>query len=283
MKRTFHLLLLSMFPFGCLTRASGQSSGPSVSIGAPPVTADTAIPGTMAIPAYNKLILQQIHTMPTNGGYSASHVATQRLAGSILLNPLGKLDVSASSACPSYCSGATYLVFLKAVSALQKSGQLPLDSASLNALLVSGQRDGEGIWGRWNANGPGTARLFHELALGPNFSDYARAQPGDFMKIFWNNAVGRKEHGHSVIFLRTENIEGVDSVRFWSSNIGVGYSEKTVPRSKIVFPIFSRLEAPRNLAQAASITPTTDPYLAGLLTKDSNFNEVRERCGMSIF
>jgi hypothetical protein len=33
-------------------------------------------------------------------------------------------------------------------------------------IISSSQRDGAGIWGRWNANGPGTARLFYELGLG---------------------------------------------------------------------------------------------------------------------
>ena len=51
-------------------------------------------------------------------------------------------------------------------------------------------------------NGPA---VFYEMRLGRNFSDFSQAQPGDFMKIFWSNAVGRKEHGHSVIFLGMEN------------------------------------------------------------------------------
>ena len=82
------------------------------------------------------------------------------------------------------------------------------------------------------------------MQLGPNFSDFAQARPGDFMKIFWSPAVGRREHGHSVIFLGTEKVNGVESVHFWSSNIGVGYSEKTVPRTKISAAMFSRLTAP---------------------------------------
>ena len=114
----------------------------------------------------------------------------------------------------------------------------------------TGQRDGEGVWGRWNANGPGTARLFYEMKLGPNFSDFAQARPGDFMKIFWSTAVGRREHGHSVIFLGTEKVNGVDSVRFWSSNIGVGYSEKTVPlrqdqRGRLLAPDHAAKPRPR--------------------------------------
>jgi hypothetical protein len=64
--------------------------------------------------------------------------------------------------------------------------------------------DGESLWGRWNANGPGTARLFYELGLGRNFTSFSAARPGDFLKIFWTDAVGKNENGHSVIFLGLE-------------------------------------------------------------------------------
>jgi hypothetical protein len=279
MIRRFTPLFLAAFSIWFAPSILAQAPTPSVFVAGPVSSSTLAVPSVVPLPAFNETILQQIRTMPSAGGYSASHLATQRLGGSVLLTPLG-LDITAAQAQPSYCSGATYLVFLKALGALQRGGQLPLDPPTLNALMVAGQRDGEGIWGRWNANGPGTARLFHELNLGPNFSDYAQARPGDFMKIFWTNAVGRKERGHSVVFLGTENVKGVDSVRFWSSNIGVGYGEKTVARSKIIFPIFSRLTAPRNLTRAASLVPVTDAYLAGLLTKDSSFAEVRNLCGM---
>ncbi len=229
---------------------------------------------------YNALILQEIRTMPQAGGYSASHAATQRLGGAVSLDRAGGLNVEAAQAQPSYCSGATYLVFLKTVDTLSKQGALSASDRALNALLINGQRDGEGVWGRWNANGPGTARLFYEMRLGRNFSDFAQARPGDFMKIFWSNAVGRREHGHSVIYLGTETVNGVESVRFWSSNTGYGYSEKVVPRTKIAAAVFSRLTAPQNLERAPDFAPRVDPYLAGLLTKDSNLTEVRAECGM---
>ncbi len=229
---------------------------------------------------YNDLILQEIRAMPTLGGYSASHQASVNLGSAVSLGGSYGLAIDASRAQPSYCSGATYLVFLKTVNALVMRGDLPADDRMVASLLINGQRDGEGVWGRWNANGPGTARLFHEMRLGVNFSDFARAQPGDFMKIFWNTNVGRREHGHSVIFLGEETVNGVPSVRFWSSNLGVGYSEKTVPRAKISAAIFSRLTTPRELLHAPGLTPRVDPYLAGLLSKDSSLAEARQECGM---
>ncbi len=229
---------------------------------------------------YNDLIVQQIRTMPQGGGYSSTHEASQRLSGSVsVASPLG-LNVAAPLAQPSYCSGATYLVFLKTIDALCRQGVIPPDDRAMSALLITGQRDGEGIWGRWNANGPGTARLFYELGLGHNFSDWSQARAGDFMKIWWSTAVGKREHGHSVIYLGTETVNGVDSVRFWSSNVGVGYSVKTVPRAKVAGVVFSRLTVPQNLTRAPQLAPRVDPYLARLLSTDSSMLQVHEACGM---
>jgi hypothetical protein len=226
---------------------------------------------------FNDLILQQVQQMPSGGSYSASRVATIRLQTAAHFES-GKFFVLPNAASPSYCSGATYLVFMKTIEALRARGALDLDYTTLESLMIRGQRDGEGIWGRWNANGPGTARLFNEMKLGPNFDDFARAQPGDFMKIFWSPEVGRAEHGHSVIYLGMEKKLGIDHVRFWSSNIPAGYGEKSVPRSKIVRAIFSRLDAPANLSRSATLAPV-DKYLASLLTAQSSFEEAKTKCG----
>jgi hypothetical protein len=227
---------------------------------------------------YNDLILEQIRQMPKGGRYSASRVATIRLQQAAHYES-GKFFVLPDAASPSYCSGATYLVFMKTIEVLRAKGALHLDHATLEGLMIRGQRDGEGIWGRWNANGPGTARLFHEMNLGENFDDFAEAQPGDFMKIFWSPEVGRAEHGHSVIYLGMEKKAGLEYVRFWSSNIPDGYGEKSVPRAKIVRAIFSRLDAPGNLSRAVSV-PTVDKYLASLLSVRSSYEEAKAKCGM---
>src|ERR1700758_2007873 len=212
---------------------------------------------------YNDLILDQVHKMPTGGKYSVSHVAKIKLQSAAHFES-GKFFVIPTKPYVSFCSGATYLVFIRTIEALRDNGQLQLDFATLNQLIIRDQHDGEGIWGRWNANGPGTARLFHELGLGRNLADFAQAKPGDFMKIFWNNNVGRRESGHSVIFLGTEDRFGEEYVRYWSSNVGVGYGEKSVPRKKVAYAIFSRLQAPANLTRINS-APFIDGYLASLL------------------
>jgi hypothetical protein len=226
----------------------------------------------------NSLILEQMEKMPSGGKYSVSHFAKIKLQSAAHFES-GKFFVIPTKPYVSFCSGATYLVFIKAIEELRDRGQLQLDFATLNQLIIRDQHDGEGVWGRWNANGPGTARLFYQLGLGRNFTDFSQAQPGDFMKIFWNNNVGRRESGHSVIFLGTTMRPGGEYVRFWSSNIGMGYGEKEVPRSKIAAAIFSRLETPANLTRINDV-PLTDSYLGSLIRKSSSLAEARQKCGI---
>jgi hypothetical protein len=244
------------------------------------------------LPAFNALILRQISGLPTGGGYDTSNAATARLGEAIALAANGALEFRPKSAEPSYCSGATYLVFLKAIQALRASRKLALPAPAVDSLLIRdqpnrpdrlptewGPRDGEGVWGRWNANGPGTARLFYELGLGRNFEDFAQARTGDFLKIFWTAEIGRRERGHSVIYLGRAKRDGVEYVRFWSSNQAGGFGAKEVPRATIERAVFSRLEFPEALAKAAALPPV-DEYLASLQRVDSSIEELRGKCGM---
>jgi hypothetical protein len=241
-----------------------------------------AVPVSHAGTDLNALVLEAAQGMPSGGTYSASKKSFDGLSRAATVNSHG-LAINPEAAQPSFCSGATYIVFLQVIDRLQRQGALSLDRETLATLPVSGQRDGQGVWGRWNANGPGTARLFAELGLGHNFTSYADARPGDFMKVFWTNEIGRKEHGHSVIFLGCLG-PGGEYVKYWSSNLPrekgdlSGYGVKLVARSKIARCIFSRLEQPANLARIRSV-PTTDPFLASLLTRASDFDEVRRMCG----
>jgi len=226
---------------------------------------------------FNAIVLQQIARMPQGGGYATTTEAHDALSRSAQLTDAG-VQLRAEMAQPSYCSGATYLVFLKALGVLQKSGSVTLTRAQWQALMPKRLGDGEGVWGRWNANGPGTPRLFHELGLGRNFTSFSKARPGDFLKIFWTEAVGLKERGHSVVFLGLEEVGGVPSVRFWSSNKPGGYGEKSVPASKIAHAIFSRFEFPERLQGLASL-PARDVYLANLLRKESSIAEALRMSG----
>lgn len=228
------------------------------------------------LPLMNRLILESVRMMPVTGGYSTSATANRALNQAVTDSD-GILKVDASRTIPSYCSGATYLVFLKTLSGLQSSGMITLAPGIAAALRPAGQPDGTGIWGRWNANGPGTARLFYELGLGPNFTDLPRALPGDFLKIFWNDSIGASEHGHSVIFLGTETKNGEQYVRFWSSNIPGGYGEKVVPLSRAHRMLFSRLEHPESINRPL---PRTDSYLSSMEHRSSTPAEMAEKCGI---
>jgi len=227
---------------------------------------------------FNAIVLEQIRKMPEGGGYATTREAHQALNSAVDVSSLG-LRVESSKAQPSYCSGATYLLFLKTLVAGEKQGLCAPGLSSSEYLLPKAMPDGVGIWGRWNANGPGTARLFHELGLGKNFTAWEQARPGDFMKIFWSTDVGKKECGHSVVFLGMETKDGVEHVRFWSSNKPGGYGEKSVPKSKVAAVIFSRLENPSNMQRAAAM-PKKDAYLASLLTHESSFAETLQKCGI---
>ena len=227
---------------------------------------------------YNPLVLEAVHSMPQGGGYSTASTATHALQHAVSVQN-GRLEVQAAHAIPSYCSGATYLAFLKVISSLQSQQRLPLTPEIIFSLMPSGQPDGTGIWGRWNANGPGTARLFHELGLGRNFTDLSLALPGDFLKIFWTDQIGAAEHGHSVIYLGTENKEGIPCLSYWSSNIPGGFGIRSVPLSRIHRMLFSRLEYPENLVRATSL-PRSDHYLASLQSRSSTPAEMAIQCGV---
>lgn len=240
----------------------------------------TALAYTLKLHAvdYNPIVLEQIQRMPGGGGYAVTREALTALGGAA--RPAGDtIEISPASATPSFCSGATYLVFLKTLKAAESARHIPPLGPLWNSLVPRPAPDGVGIWGRWNANGPGASRLFHELSMGRSFTSYEMARPGDFMKIFWTDAVGKKERGHLVVFLGTETMDGVEHVRFWSSNKPAGYGEKCVPRSKIARAIFSRLESPENILNAPSL-PKKDAYLASLLSTESSFTEALQKSGV---
>jgi hypothetical protein len=243
-----------------------------------------ALPFAAALADFNHTVLEQTRTMPKGGGYATNLAAHKALASSVEIS--NSIRIEPQQAMPGYCSGATYLVFLKTLAALEKTGTISISRQTWDALVPRLRPDGkdtlpdgEGVWGRWNANGPGTARLFHQLGLGRNFTDFSSARPGDFLKIFWTDAVGKKESGHSVVFLGLETLNGIEMVRFWSSNRPEGFGESSVPRKKISRAIFSRLEHPENISASAKL-PKCDAYLANLLSAESSFAEATRLSGV---
>ena len=229
-------------------------------------------------PNFNQLVLDAIKKMPQGGGYAVSRAAAAGLKKSMVYRG-GGLVVNAKHATPSYCSGATYLAFLYAVKEAERRRYIRLTGTDARALLARGQADGVGVWGRWNANGPGTARFFYETGMGRNFESYNEACPGDFMKVFWSDEIGRKEFGHSVIFLGVYEKGGEHRVKFWSSNQPGGYSVKSVPLSKIKWAIFSRITDIRKITRVDQIK-ARDTFLAEMLTKSFTPAEVRKKVGI---
>lgn len=226
---------------------------------------------------YNAVVLEQISRIPGGGRYATDTGAHQALTRAVSVTDSGA-RITPSAARPSYCSGATYLALLMALQDLEKRGEITITPETWEAIRPQPLPDGTGIWGRWNANGPGTARLFYELGLGRNFTDIREARPGDFLKVFWTDAVGQNERGHSVVFLGTETVNGQEMVKYWSSNKPDGMGTRSVSRKKIAWMLFSRLEHPERIAAWASI-PQSDAYLASLLRVDSSRREALKLSG----
>lgn len=214
--------------------------------------------------AFNARILAALHAMPDGGAYSGSDATKNLLHGACDLRG-GKIRVNANRAKPSFCSGATYLVLLKA-----------LEIGSEDLLPMIDQQDGQGVFGRWNSNGPGAAKLVADLGAGTSFTSWGEAQPGDFLKIWWTDRIGGKERGHHVVYLGHD----AETVRFWSSNQPGGYGMKSVPRKDCRRAIFTRVTRPERFAAAENL-PALDQWLARMLHEDFTWEEVTAKCRVS--
>jgi len=62
----------------------------------------------------NSLILEQVQKMPSGGKYSVSHFAKIKLESAAHFES-GKFFVIPTAPYPSFCSGATYIVFIKTI------------------------------------------------------------------------------------------------------------------------------------------------------------------------
>ncbi len=246
-------LLLSILAFTCVTH--GQTE-----------------PGEQ--PVLNRYVLAAIKTMPDGGGYDASQAAVDRLAASVKVED-GVIRQDLKVAKASFCSGATYLVFLRVVEMLRKNGSLKLSPDAVALMAELGVKDGERVFGRWNANGPGTAKLFTELGCGRNFTSYEEARSGDFMKIWWNDEIGGKERGHLVVYLASDK----STVHFWSSNQPGGYGIRTVAKDSIQRVLFSRLERVDKLENVVKLTEKNQ-FLADMLDKPFTWDRVVKECAI---
>jgi hypothetical protein len=228
-------------------------------------------------------VLQVVAEMPEGGGYR-THASSQTLIDAIRIGT--DLRIEPAHAKPSFCSTATYRVLLRTLARLRDAGRLDVPLAAMQPLAPPTsldslfQDDGKGLWGRWNANGPGTAVLFHQLGIGTNFTDWSKKRPGDFMKIWSTDPVGKKS-GHSVIYLdeRTDPQTGTPEVLYFSSGKPDGYARVWEPREKIVHALFAWLTTPENLTRATAL-PEVDGYLVSLLTAESSLAEAKQQAGV---
>ena len=182
---------------------------------------------------WQRCILAAVDSFPDHGGYYTGgkpnelfHKTTMR--GLHDAFQMGKDDARPSfdpqQAQPSFCSSATYGVLIKALLMWDTRAKISRQAWVNMKPYVGvadelnpdgfGQNDGEGFWGRANANGPGLGVLVAELGAGYSFTAYRgaksqrnketpteqyasaeewcahevwqRAQPGDLMKIFWD-------------------------------------------------------------------------------------------------
>lgn len=255
---------------------------------------------------YNQQILRAISEMPEGGTYAAFrkkgpkqdqfkdlYQTVDDLAKALDVGSGGRLTVRPGKAKDfSFCSSATYLLFSKVIGDLQKQGvvtkskMLSREIAEVGdtADVIHGRLDGVGIFGHWNADGPGTAVLFQKLGLGSNFSSYDKARPGDFLKIFWNDKIGKGERGHLVVYLGTSK-DG-KSIRVWSSqtkneNGSTGYGTMWVEKNRIKRALFSRLEHPENLVRwlQFSAAEKKSDYLIRIRQTGSSAAEMKAATG----
>ncbi len=231
---------------------------------------------------FNALILKALKEMPSGGGYSVQALAMDRLVSSSVVRQ-GMLRVEPKSAQPSFCSSATYLAFIKALEMWAERTGASVPEAVWQQWLPVRVQDGVGVWGRWNANGPGTAVLLKETGMGVSFVEKEKAVPGDFLKVFWNERLGSTERGHSVVFLGFERgSDGHERVKYWSSNQGVGYGEKTADVRRIARMLFSRVTAPEGVVSVARLAPKNG-YLQELLKRASTEREAADQIGLKAF
>lgn len=239
----------------------------------PPLTRDSS---------FNDFVLDAVDRFPEGGGYSTgmdAHVGLSQ-RGVTWNERKGGLEVSPRKARPSFCSSACYLAFLTALQQAEKKQAItPLPREAWKSMLVyHGQPDGAGVWGRFNANGPGAAKLVSDLKAGVNFTDFNKARAGDFMKIFWNEHIGARERGHLVVYLRSyNNRHHEEMVEYWSSNYGMGYSINSVKKETIKRVIFTRITHPERFAKAFDL-PWEDPWLHSLLSKPASYSAVKSMC-----
>jgi len=234
----------------------------------------------------NSVIVESVHAMPERGRYSVKPEAGLSLMNALEIGE--GFAIHPQLAQPSFCSMGTYVVFLSAIQKLVEAAEISLPANTLKRLDVPTsveslfKDDGKNAWGRWNANGPGTARLFYLLKIGKNFTERSKRKPGDFLKIFFTEEVGMHERGHSVVYMgeRKNPVTQDPEIQYWSSNQPDGYGSVWLSEKKIIHAIYSRFDQPTHLRGLDTLAEWDD-YLRTLLTRPSSIDEALKMSGIS--
>ena len=241
----------------------------------------TRVPARRQAVSFSSFVVKACSQMPRGGGYAANAETIRNLSAKAAVwdEAAQRLVVNPQAAQPSFCSAACYMALLRALELWQQHIRRHLPTEAWQALDIAEQKDGTGVWGRANANGPGFAKLIHDLQAGRNFEDVRLARPGDFLKFFWTEEIGCRERGHQVVYLGTETREGRLHIRYWSSNTPDGYGVKSTPAAEMHHMIFTRITRPEMFARAARL-PETDEWLADMQKRAFTYDEVRTACGI---
>ena len=256
---------------------------------------------------FNQYILRAVMLTEDGGGYytgktpkaGLKHTAWEGMDMAVTVGN-ETVTVDTAQARPSFCSSATYMTLLKALSLWDTDSVISHDAwVNLKPYTVEGrawavQKDGVGCWGRANANGPGMAVLAAQLHAGCNtylppkdsrlsedeyFSLWNNIESGDFLKLFWNQYIGAEgkvsESGHMVVFLHFEefvnekgNRDGM--VYYWSSNgwgynPDKGYGIAKARLSSIYRAVATHISDPSAFGNAANLMPdNVDSWLSAL-------------------
>lgn len=216
---------------------------------------------------FNGYVLQAIDkvqaTAPGGGGYFANNKADPpespigyalKLFGQALFAPFKRTT--------SFCTGASYSVFIETLNLIDAAEPLPvLDAAHADAMRMqepdgSRRKDGVRFWGHWNGNSPGISTAMTRYSdVGVVIPDWKRARPGDFMDIDWKD--GR---AHTVVFLGWYVNKGQKSMLIWSSQESSdGLGDYMVPIERIAKVEIVRLDQPEALPKFDPNAMVYDP------------------------
>lgn len=276
-----------------------------------------AVPDTINA-EWQSTVVAAIDSFPSHGGYYTggkpnAQFSTTTWQGLHAAFQMSKKDLrpyfDAHKAQPSFCSSATYSALIKALTMWDKHNAIST-TAWLNMKpyvgIVDeintegiGQDDGEGFWGRANANGPSIAVLIHELGAGFSYTGFRGAKSernketatepyltddewradsvwqhavkGDFMKIFWNRNESKGRDGGAIIGC---NSNKNDDQETGHSVIFIGYT----PDGKVTYWSSNGPgEHPEQMGYSIGVCDKTDIQRVVItrITHPERFDEVK--------